>query len=611
MYLEETNIYTDMDPRLQRVLDRRQRGMRTLETAATSSDEIGVIALVSDLQAWRDRSDVREGATLGQTAAGWLVTARVPIARVESIRQAATVKSLKAAQQLRPVLSATVPEINATPQQLPTGLLTVGGEEAVVGIVDFGADFAHGNFRHDNGSTRLAAIWDQGGLTDASSPFGYGRRHGQAAIEAALQAGDPYGALGYGPEPDTPVSRGSHGTHVMDIAAGNGRGSGVPGVAPRARLVFVEVAASDIAWEGEEVVGSEFGDSVQLLEALRFLFDEAGTRPCVVNVSLGTNGGPHDGSSLVEQGIDLLVAEQPGRAVVIAASNSFDDGIHAAGSVPAGGAVDLGWEIPPTVAAQSELEVWYSGSDKFRVELLAPDGDSLGSVPLGGNGRIRANDGTTLLFVSHRAADPNNGDNVVGIFLEERVPSGVWTVRLHGEQVSDGAFHAWIERNDQSQSAFVQPHDNTHTLGSISCGQLSLVVGSYDAHKPAKPLSWFSSAGPTRDGRQKPEVSAPGHDVLAAHSRTGTGVTRKSGTSMAAPAVTGTVALLLSEAAARGQTLDAASIRRLVIDAARDNPPPAGAWHDRYGHGRIDAAAALGALGAVPAPTAEDTAIDA
>ena len=177
--------------------------------------------------------------------------------------------------------------------------------------------------------------------------------------------------------------------------------------------------------------------------------------------------------------------------------------------------------------------------------------------------------------------------------------------------MSDGAFHAWIERNDQSQSAFVQPHDNTHTLGSISCGQLSLVVGSYDAHKPAKPLSWFSSAGPTRDGRQKPEVSAPGHDVLAAHSRTGTGVTRKSGTSMAAPAVTGTVALLLSEAAARGQTLDAASIRRLVIDAARDNPPPAGAWHDRYGHGRIDAAAALGALGAVPAPTAEDTAIDA
>ena len=492
MYLEETNIYTDMDPRLQRVLDRRQRGMRTLETAATSSDEIGVVALVRDLQAWRNRSDVREGATLGQTDAGWLVTARVPITRVESIRQAATVKSLKAAQQLRPVLSATVPEIDATPAQLPTGLLTVGGEEAVVGIIDFGADFTHGNFRHDNESTRLAAIWDQGGPTDASSPFGYGRRHDAVAIEAALQDSDPYGALGYGPQPDTPVSRGSHGTHVMDIAAGNGRGSGVPGVAPRARLVFVEVAASDIAWEGEEVVGSEFGDSVQLLEALRFLFDEAGTRPCVVNVSLGTNGGPHDGSSLVEQGIDLMVAEQPGRAVVIAASNSFDDGIHAAGSVPAGGAVDLGWEIPPTVAAQSELEVWYSGSDQFRVELLTPDGDSLGSVPLGSNGRIRADDGATLLFVSHRAADPNNGDNVVGIFLEERIPSGVWTVRLHGEQVSDGAFHAWIERNDRSQ----RPSSNPTTTPTRS------------GRSPAGSSAWWS--GPmTPTSRPSPSRGSP------------------------------------------------------------------------------------------------------
>jgi subtilisin family serine protease len=180
--------------------------------------------------------------------------------------------------------------------------------------------------------------------------------------------------------------------------------------------------------------------------------------------------------------------------------------------------------------------------------------------------------------------------------------------------VSDGAFHAWIERNDRSQSSFAPPHDNTHTLGSISCGRLSLVVGSYDAHKPAKPLSWFTSGGPTRDGREKPEVSAPGHDVLAAHSRTGTGLTRKSGTSMAAPAVTGMVALLLSEAAALGRNLDAAFIRRLVIDAARSDPPAAGGWHDRYGHGRIDAAAALTALaapGPVEIPTAEDATIDA
>ena len=148
-----------------------------------------------------------------------------------------------------------------------------------------------------------------------------------------------------------------------------------------------------------------------MLEALRFLFDEAGDRPCVINISLGTNGGPHDGSSLVEKGIDALVAERPGRAVVIAASNSFDDGIHAAGTVPAGGSTDLRWVLPESISAQGELEVWYAGSDRFRAELISPDGQSLGSVALGGNGRVRADDGTTLLFVSHRRADPNNGDN--------------------------------------------------------------------------------------------------------------------------------------------------------------------------------------------------------
>jgi subtilisin family serine protease len=608
MYFEQTDIYAGMDPRLQRVLDRRQRGMRTLATASSGAEEIGVIALVSDLQAWRERSDVREGATIGQTGRGWLVTARVPIARIETIRQAGIVKSMKAAQPLRPALSATVPEIEAAPPSLPAGLLSSGGEGAVVGIVDSGADFAHRNFLNADGSTRLIALWDQDGATGPQSPFGFGRRYSPQEIDAALATADPYGTLGYGPAPDTPTRRGSHGTHVMDIAAGNGGGSGVPGVAPKAMLAFTHLAASDIAWEGEAVVGSEFGDSVQLLEALRFLFDVAGERLCAINISLGTNGGPHDGSSLVEQGIDALVQQRPGRAVVIAASNSFNDGIHAAGTVPSGGTADLSWSVPTAVDAQSELEVWYPGGDRFRAELIAPDGTSLGTVPLASNGRIRADDGTTILFVSHRAADPNNGDNVIDIFLDKRVPGGAWTVRLHGEQVVNGGFHAWIERNDASQSSFVPPNDNSHTLGSISCGQLAIVVGSYDAHKATKPLSFFSSAGPTRDGRQKPEISAPGHDVLAAHSRTVTGVTRKSGTSMAAPAVTGVAALCLAEAAARGLMLDAASIRQLVTEAARHQPPDGDAWDDRYGHGRIGAADALRAVEALAAAPPQDTA---
>ena len=104
-------------------------------------------------------------------------------------------------------------------------------------------------------------------------------------------------------------------------------------------------------------------------------------------------------------------------------------------------------------------------------------------------------------------------------------------------------------------------------------GRLSVAVGSYDAHKPQRPISFFSSAGPTRDGRQKPEISAPGHGVFAAHSRTFTGVVPKNGTSMAAPAVAGIVALVLGEARERGLDLSAAEVRDIVAASARRSRP--------------------------------------
>ena len=596
MELQGTHIYADMDPRLQVAADRYDRGLKLMETAASEPEEIGVVALVGNPAEWESHPSVKPGAQLGATDRGFIVTGRIPLTEIEDVRQSAAVTSMKAAQPLHPVLDATVPEIEARPADLPAELLSSGGSGAIAAFVDSGADFAHINFRRADGTTRLLALWDQNApLPRPDSPFGYGRRYGPAEIDAALQENDPYDALGY-----DPGSR-SHGTHVMDIGAGSGGGLNPAGVAPGADLMFVNPAFSDIVWQGEDVLGSEFGDSVQLLEALRFLFDEAGDRPCAINVSLGTNGGPHDGTSLVEQGIDALVEAAPNRAVVIAASNSFNDGIHAAGQVLQGGTVDVRWEGADQSAGQGELELWYSGDDTFELELIAPDGTPVGSIPLGTNARAQDDQDQTVLFISHRAGDPNNGDNVIGMFLEQHVPGDTWTLRLRGETVTgDGAFHAWIERNDGAQSKFAAPQDNSHTLGSISCGHKSIVVGSYDAHTAGTPLSVFSSAGPTRDEREKPEVSAPGDAVRAASSRTGSGLTRKSGTSMAAPAVTGVVTLLLAEARARGQDLDVDAIRNRIIGTARSDPPQGGGWDDRYGNGRVHAAAAVAALERTP-----------
>jgi len=578
-----------MDPRLQRLVALRQHGIQGTATSSTTADEVAVVAKVTDVDAWEALSEVHPGRRIGDTAEDGttVVTARLPIDRLEFVRAQPFVVSLKGGQRLTPALSATTEEMAARPKDLPAGNGSKGGKGVVVGIVDFGCDFAHKNFRTSAGKTRLLKLWDQAGGGVGQAGFDYGSVFAPKEINKALSAADPYVALGYGPDPAKPA----HGTHVMDIAAGNGLGSTVPGVAPSADVVFVQLAASDVPWGGSEAVGKSFGDSIQLLEALSFIFDTAGTKPCVVNVSLGTNGGPHDGSTLVEQGIDRLLDQAPNRAVVIAASNSFTHGIHVAGTVPKTGALELGWKVFATDNTDNEFELWCPGSARLSLEIVAPSGQAVGTIPPGRSATVTSA-GQVVLFASNRLNDPGNGDNMIGVFMSPAAPTGIWKLRLKGAGAEATPFHAWIERDDLGQSTFVEPLDGMHTIGSISCGRKTVVVGSYDAHKPGKPISHFSSAGPTRDGREKPEISAPGHDVLAAASRTGTGTARKSGTSMAAPAVTGAIALLLATARAHNRTLSADEIRAAVIKSARLSPP-ASAWDSRFGNGRLSAASLL------------------
>ncbi|NEH46630.1 S8 family serine peptidase [Rhizobium leguminosarum] len=575
-----------LDPRLQLAVINRMTGKKGLALTSTSGDEVAVIARVSSVDGWNDLEDVIPGAVLGQAEdKSWIVTGRLPIDRIEHVRRSDAIFSLKASQTLRPALAYTLPAMDVLPESFSAGVNPMGGRGVVVGIVDFGCDFVHANFRNQDGSTRITAIWNQGAVAQPGSPFGYGRLYDRAAIDAALIKPDPYDALGYGPRPDSAGQSGSHGTHVMDIAAGNGNGSKRPGVAPAAEIIFVEADSTDIAWDGPNVVNQSFGDSVQLLEAVSFIFEQAGDRPCVVNLSLGTNGGPHDGSSLVEQGLDALVNERANRAVVIAASNSQTDDIHIAGVVPGDTPLDV--VMRQQNAGGGELEFWYPGDRRLEITLLAADGTEFGPVAPGDALPIGAANQLSI-FISNRLDDPNNHDNVIALWIAQGLTDGDWTVRLRSLDGQEVDFHGWIERDDATQ-AFFTGAVPTHTLGSISTGRSSIVVGSYDAHKPQFPLSSFSSCGPTRDGREKPEVSAPGQAVVAARSRTGDGVIRKSGTSMAAPATTGLIALTYAEAARNGQNISVDDLREhLIATAKRDGRGPG--WDPRYGSGRANGA---------------------
>lgn len=529
---------------------------------------------------------------------GNVVTGRVTVGDVMSVRAHPHVVSLKASMNHAPDLDHSIPDIGlALGRRGAVPDHRSGGRGVVVAILDWGFDFVHSNFRNKDGGSRVLFLWDQrGGLTRRSpKPFGYGREFTRQDLDAALRAPDSYGTLGYDPV-DADPGTGCHGTHVADIAAGNGRAPGAAtGVAPEADLIFVHLKGEDTSPH------DTLGDSVRLLEAARYVVDKAGDRPVVINMSLGRTGGPHDGTTLVEMGLDALLEERRGRMVVMSAGNYYAADLASHGQVPQGGRVELGWLVPPRERDTAEMEVWYSGRDEFLVELVDPFGVVLARVGVGQYEVVRNRD-RVLASVYHRRADPNNGDHQVDVFLRPEAGEGEWTVRLHGRRCLTGSYHAWIERTAPvSQSRFrPESASREYTVGSIGNGRMTVSVGAYDARRSSRPLMPFSSQGPSRDARLKPNLCAPGGGVRAARSsrpresgRDQDGTTVKSGASMAAPHVSGVVALMFEAAFPR--MLSAAETKRLLRDSVRANATRPQGRDLRRGWGRLDARAAIAA----------------
>ena len=615
-----SGMASQIDPNLFKWIQRRDHGFRKLQSAAQPLDQLGVIARVKEIETLEAIPGVEIATRIKPIADDdptWIVTALIPLKDIEQIRAQDFVVSLKASQRIRPSVETTVREIGARKPEPPGELLADGGRNVIVGIVDFGMDFMHRNFRLPgvDGASRILALWDQTATAGEGTPapFGYGRVHTKEKIDAALLQKEkhPYKALGYGPPPDSMFLTGAHGTYVADVAAGNGKGSGSPGVAPNADIVFVEISTKGVPSSQDDVVGNTLGDTKQLVDAVKFIFDFAEERgqPCVINLSLGTNGGPHDGRTLVEMAIDRLVSEAPNRAVVIAASNLSGKKLHVRGKVDAdpNKPTEIKWRIFSNDSTINELEIWYSKDDKFDVEVVKPNEITKINVEFGEKASCSVGEKSTMVVVN-RKNDPNDEDNTINVFFEREIMPGTWTLRLRGASVSPGGggFHAWIERDEAGQSRFEQSatseFDNECTLGSIACGEKSIVVGAYDARDLLLKASDSSGRGPTRKGGLKPEVSAPGQDILAAHSGTLVQRHRESGTSMAAPAVTGVVALMLAEAMDKEIPLHIDTTRKILIDTARQNPPePADAgtdkkWDAQYGYGRVSASEAVAAV---------------
>jgi len=446
-----------------------------------------------------------------------------------------------------------------------------------------------------------------------------GREYSPADIAAALAAG-----------PEAPFlhrDNTGHGTHVAGIAAGDGsQADGCKGartyigVAPEAELLIVKVS----------------GDDLDLAEGTEWIFTQAGARRCVVNISRGLETGPHDGTTEVERRIDATLNGMSNRAVVASAGNDRDKGIHAFDRINPQGTLTWRFVVPRGDTRRDAIDIWYTGATRVRLTLTGPPnvpgvagpvdpGDPALDTVLGGN-RVHIES-----ILNEQFSGRHNINVLLRPPVDGQISPGTWTIDLRELANTAGDVDAWIDfqRPDKFpaffEDEFGSDRDTTRMIGPPAGARHVITVGSYDPRPDGDVYSLADSScfGPTTDGRQKPEICAPGIGIMSAKSRARDVsacsdccidfYVPKNGTSMAAPHVTGVVALLMQ----RAPGLTTAQIRDRITQSGREpepNPVPA-LPNNEWGHGRLDAMRAVfpelpvalgggGGGGGVPGPPA-------
>ncbi len=486
----------------------------------------------------------------GKPGRGDLFSGRVLVDRLPELSELAI--KVQAARPIAPFLDLSVPLINADKNSLTSNFPSAAGQKdidgsgVIVGIVDGVLDFRHPNFVtkiKEGGvtkkSSRFLYLWDQTG--QGKPPTGYkdGVEYDQNRINDALNSANHMPTCITSVEGNTEYDR--HGTHVTDIAAGRSPDPRFPGVAPGADIIYVHLGKpTDPGSKADEELKS-LGSSEYLYNAVKYIFEKADQigKPVVVNLSLGSYGGSHDGTSILENKFDKLLRAKPGRAIVIAAGNGLREEIHTSGTVIQGGEpYVIEWYIPSLetriIDFRQELEIWYDKNAALKVEIFTPDGTSLGVSRLGFpslSSEILPDTQTPRWIVYHTRPDAVAGEdeNHVDILVDDRKREddadeadldvkGIWRLELSLDPElgvnADVEFHAWIERNDNCQSKFRNNSIREYTLNSIGNAELPIVVGSFDFVR--------SSSGPSRNKwhdkpkKQKPELNAPGLDIFAA-----------------------------------------------------------------------------------------------
>lgn len=551
-----------------------------------------------------EAASVRMGARKGD-----VLSFRVDAHHLEALSSLRGLAYAELAGVAQPALDKLVRSIHADSVQQGINLpQPYTGEGVLIGVLDWGFDYTHPMF-HDTAMaySRVRAAWDQYRQAGpAPAAFGYGA---EFTTPTALQTAQSDTANIY--------SFATHGTHVAGIAGGGGAGTNFRGIAFDAQFLFctflIDAAAAidGVAW-------------------MQQLAQQDGKR-LVVNMSWGLHYmGTLDGTSLLSQALDQFSEE--GVTFCVSGGNNGDVDFHLGrtftGDTLRSRVQFYPYSAHPAMWGQS-LSLWGETGEPFSAgfQVLDAANNAYMATPWYHTSTqqayldsfLVANNDTVFFNLTAEAAHPQNGrphfrlrikntNTALKVLMQVTAPAGTvhcWNVT----ELSNGVGN-WGQDFMAGQPGWAAG-DNQYGISEPACTGSAITVAACVSTTwtgTGLPLgggiAGFSSYGPTLDGRIKPDITAPGVAVGSSISSfTDNDYTpivtvpfqgrnypfaRFSGTSMSAPAVAGTVALLLQADPA----LTPEEVRDLIRNTAlTDNNtgpiPPEGST--RWGMGKLNA----------------------
>lgn len=448
-------------------------------------------------------------------------------------------------------------------QEVTERMPYLSGQGILVGIPDSGIDYKNGAFLDGQGRSRILYLWDQTLRADAENgqkaPEGF--YHGVEFTKEQLDESIVSGA-------ELTFDRSGHGTGVAAIAAGR------EGVAPQAGLLTVKLGT------GSGAGGSS--RTTELMRAVAWMIRKAQAlgMPLAVNISYGSTYGSHDGTSLLETFLNNA-AESYKTVICVGSGNEGAAAGHTQTVLDGEKRVEC--SIAPYERA-CNISIWKKYGDVFRLELLSPDGGRL-EIPLDGNGRAEfALGGTKILFYPGEPAPYTRVQEYYFDFLgDPYVEAGIWTFVLTPVQIMQGIVNFYLpsaEAVNRGTNFFRPTASVTMTIPATA--QKVITVGAYnplfqeyaDFSGRGYPMGEETAGGGKfyYEQQMKPDLCAPGTDILVPDGQGSYAVV--SGTSFAAPFVTGSSALLMEWGIVQGNDpyLYGEKVKAYFIKGARRLP---------------------------------------